>query len=211
MKEIFKLRSKSKKVPDIRVTQINNTSKRFMEKSSSDDNLSSNSNMGGVSLKTKSLSTNEIFYSVTPVLSRSSSGQKLNDSGKSRNYLDVRDSAAIGTYHGSLEFLERKPEANCTFTATTRSLTSIPSQLTEETLFNCPYEMSCKDVLKERDLLEHFKIAHQGPLIQYFSKNLTLKLNHLENLPDDLCYVVHINGRMFFLKVCKRATVTKDV
>lgn len=209
MREIFKLRNKNKKVPDIRVTQINNTSKRFMEKSSSDDNLSSNSNMDGVSLKTKSLSTNEIFYSVTPVLSRSSSGQKLND--KSRNYLEVRDSVAIATYHGSLESLERKPEANCTFTATSKSLSSIPSQLTEDTLFNCPYEKSCKDVLKEKDLLEHFKIAHQGPLIQYFSENLTLKLNHLENLPEDLCYVIHVNGKMFFLKVCKKATITKDV
>lgn len=117
--QIFKLPTKNKKVPDIKVTPANRLLSRVLGISSSDDNIASSSSNKDVpsgqsfltsKLKTKSLSSNEINNcTVSPVLSRASSAQRLEEN---ENSLNVHNSTSL---HASLESvnLEQEPSYRC--------------------------------------------------------------------------------------------------
>lgn len=161
MQQIFRLRSKNRKIPDIKVTQTQTTKllTRLIGKSSSDDNLTSNTmkmpcvNSSSVNefdcsnLKAKSLSTNEIRYDISPGISRTSSANKLNTaSGRiSKNYLRVDDRPA--SYHGSLESLERNKFEGISEQSSLESLPCPFAVLPKFVLFHCPYESNCRTPL----------------------------------------------------------------
>lgn len=102
VQQLFKLKNKNRKIPDIKVTHIytNKIFNKLTGKSSSDDNLTSSPNeFASSSLKAKSLSSNELYSTRT----RSKSCKK---------YLDVESGPV--SYHGSVESLEAE-EFNCPF------------------------------------------------------------------------------------------------
>lgn len=133
LQQIFKLRTKNKNVPDIKVTHFTQTNRllsRILGKSSSDDNLASSSNkefpntkqsLLSNELKTKSLSSNEINCTVSPVLSRASSVQRLK---KNTNHLlDVDKSESL---HASFESLDMEQEVS----------------------YKCPYDSGCSQAIR---------------------------------------------------------------
>lgn len=243
MQQIFKLRGKNKKIPDIKVTQSQSTKllTRLIGKSSSDDNLTSSSmktpsecssavdEFTCSNLKTKSLSTNEICYAGSPAISRVSSVNKLDTGGGrvSKKYLHVENRPA--SYHGSFESLDRNKSG--TISGTSSSLVSIPSQFKTEQYvhFQCPYELNCYTLIIGKsdaqkiscvvkiidrflgsNVLDHFKTAHEGPLVQYFKPNVVFKSTNLANSTDNACYVIHYDENLFFLKILKQCSMEND-
>lgn len=132
LQQIFKLPTKPKNVPDIKITQYTQTNRllsRILGKSSSDDNLASSSSTKefppkqtflSSELKAKSLSSNEINCTVSPVLSRASSTQRLKS--KNGNLLDVDKSESL---HASFESLASE----------------------EEISYKCPYNAFCAQAI----------------------------------------------------------------
>jgi hypothetical protein len=126
MQTIFKTKNKNKNVPNIRVTpsHANKFLARIVGKSSSVDNLA-NPNENEFHLRAKSLSTQDIFQTESPVVSRASSATRLGRNEKNRNLLnpDLRSSSC----HGSFELLHRSAEA---------------------IVFHCPFASNCTSLIK---------------------------------------------------------------
>lgn len=56
-------------------------------------------------------------------------------------------------------------------------------------------------------MIEHFKSAHEGPLIQYFKPSITLSLSIVEGFTENTCCVINYNSTVFFLKTCKLSEI----
>lgn len=150
IQQIFK--RKKNDVPDIKVTPsfTNKFLSRIGGKSSSVDNLSSSTclnNEAGenifpdIYLKTKSLSTNEIFLPENSAISRSGSVSRL--SKKQLQTLSVHYNNYIkpASFHGSFENLERKLRS------------TVPEEhLMEknecEEFCNCPFQNNCNEKIR---------------------------------------------------------------
>lgn len=135
IQQIFKLKSKNKNIPDIKITTTSSHTNKFLTriiggvKSSSVENLTTPAIN---SIKTKSLSTNEIFQSDT-IVSRSGSMTRLK--AKSLNINQCNDRPA--SYHGSFESLNRKID----------DIMQMPIEI-EGLLFHCPFNINCNNFIK---------------------------------------------------------------
>lgn len=148
MQQIFKHRKKGN-IPDIKITQsyTNKFLTRIIGKASSVDNLSTtinpNSDSGeNLFAKTKSLSTNEIFLSESPVVSRSASVSKVNR--KDFNIMNKKY-AKPASYHGSYESLERKSELTVP-----QLENSFKNDLNngDDFKYHCPFVSACTSLIK---------------------------------------------------------------
>lgn len=166
MQTIFKLQGKNKNVPDIKVTQshTNKFLARLIGKSTSVENLSNGCiksipmlrfslehDFETSNLKTKSLSSSEIFKSVSPAPSRSGSFSRLNGNYKSfvgKLHSTKRETESIaGARYGSLESLERK--LNDRGRLMSNNLLSVPSTFaTNDLVYQCPYDSKCSSKVK---------------------------------------------------------------
>lgn len=195
LQQIFKLRPKNKNVPDIKVThtQTNRFLSRVLGKSSSDDNLANdsakemrNQTFLRADLKTKSLSSNEINNcAMSPALSRASSMERR-DTKKGRNYLDVDKSASI---HASFESL---------------NLASLATDLDrrgEDISYRCPYDGGCLLKIRGAEMIEHFRTAHDGPLIQYFKPMISLSFSSMKTFDQKTSCVIYHDSTVFFFKI----------
>ncbi|KAG8304136.1 hypothetical protein J6590_101578, partial [Homalodisca vitripennis] len=160
---------------------------RIMGKSSSVENLSTNtksSNSLSVdfasNLKTKSLSSSEIFNQISPAISQ--------DSIISSNNVGVELSSSR-SYQGSLESL------------TQRMLTDFgDTELTDDgALYSCPFSHNCTAQLKRPSLFRHLQHEHTGPLVQYFSPQFTTDIPPC--LPDHSLITITTEGNVYFLKI----------
>lgn len=149
---IFRLKLRNKNIPGIKITTAHsNTSKFFSKfnigKSSSVENLSSKRKTSSTlsldhefstNLKTKSLSTNEIFY-VSPSVSRSNSATRINkcNSLQANSFLNTNDKSL--SCHGSYEFLRSAVNEEIPITS---SLFQV-----EMNNYRCPYEENCSFVI----------------------------------------------------------------
>lgn len=161
IQKIFKT-NKKENVPDIKITHshTNKFLAKIIGKSSSVDNLTSNKFLSpnlcmdenyfnSSHLKTKSLSTNEIFQSASPGVSRSGSVSRLSrrertDQNTNSNDFNTELSASC---HGSLESLSTKN--NTTQSKVYNSfgyLKNLPQD--EGILFYCPFSNSCTKLVK---------------------------------------------------------------
>ncbi|RZC41202.1 uncharacterized protein BDFB_000895 [Asbolus verrucosus] len=186
MQQIFKIKNKNKNIPDIKITasHTNKFLARIVGKSTSVDNLADqNLSINKFNLMTKSLSTQEIFESESPVMSRTSSATRLSRNDKDKNHLSPNFRPT--SCHGSFESLHKKSE-------------DTPSE--EVILFHCPFSSSCSSLIKGKTVIEHFQLIHDGPLIQYFKPNI--KINFTKILErKDLCYLILIATNTFFVKI----------
>ncbi|KAG5897400.1 hypothetical protein JTB14_013492 [Gonioctena quinquepunctata] len=213
IQQIFKNRNKKATIPDIKVIQsyTNKILAKLTGKSSSVENISSNAKLSSNNsadndfvdgqLKTKSLSTNEIFISESPVVSRSGSISRL--IRKDLNLLQVNhDNKRPASYHGSFESLERN--IHLTVTSIHNSFNSLETDAAEKDsiLCFCPFSNDCTSLMKGKDVFDHFRNIHgdSGPLIQYFTSKITIFLRELDT-QEDISYVVFSNENIFFLKV----------
>lgn len=174
IQQIFKNRNKKMNVPDIKITHSQHTyTNKFLSKiigkSSSVDNLSSetgsnNDRTGNIfedaDLKTKSLSSNEIFLATSPMVSRCGSVSRLNR--KPLQTLSINYNAAKpASYHGSYENLERKLELTVP-----ESTNSLSHMFAGEQSCYCPFENSCAMKIRGKfsykcvRVLEDFKSTH---------------------------------------------------
>lgn len=189
-----------KKIPDVQpqrpIAQVKPTINppknkfltRIMGKSSSVENLSTNSknsnnltvDLGFTNLKTKSLSSNEIFNQTSPAGSQYS----INSS----NNVDVGFSSSR-SYQGSLESL------------TQRMITDFGEiELTDDgASYNCPISQHCTTQLKRPSIFRHLQHQHCGPLVQYFSSKIVLDLPPC--LPEDALITITSEGSVFFMKL----------
>ncbi|XP_022914994.1 uncharacterized protein [Onthophagus taurus] len=180
IQQIFKIPQKKEiKVPDIKVTHAhaNKFLAKLVGKSSSVDNLSTNntsSNLGlsDNSLKTKSLSSTEIFNG-SPTVSRSNSIKK--------SYKNSRLGASSSiSCHNSFENLNRVDD--------------------EARFISCPFEQSCSNPIDSSNLiLEHFQINHTGPLIQYFNSSFKLFPKNIHDVNNT--YVINYFNKIFIVKI----------
>lgn len=155
IQQIFKNKGKKSNIPDIKVTHTytNKFLSRIIGKSSSVDNLSSDTCSHSetrenifpdANLKTKSLSTNEIFLPVSPMVSRSGSVSRINR--KPLHTLTINyESTKPASYHGSFENLERKIELTVPETKNNQLGRIIYSV---EQCCNCPFVNSCTTLIK---------------------------------------------------------------
>lgn len=132
-------------MPNIKVSQAykNKFLSRIIGKSSSVDNLSSDTNTNNekredifsdANLKTKSLSTNEIFLPASPMVSRSSSVSRINR--KPLHTLRINnESTKAASYHGSFENFDRKIEI------ADSEKTGSDGEHAE--FYNCPFISNC--------------------------------------------------------------------
>lgn len=164
MQQIFKMKNKThqnKNVPDIKITQSTQHTNKFLArlitgKSSSVENLTTNSKFltpssnfsnefNNSNLKTKSLSTNEIFqqYDNSPSVSRSGSISKLSRNEKNK-YLKITsdNNNRSASCHGSFECLSDNTSHCNNFTTTFSHLTE------ENILFYCPFAANCTTLIK---------------------------------------------------------------
>lgn len=181
IQQIFKNRGKKHNVPDIKVTPTytNKFLSKISGKSSSVDNLSSDTSLhtqrrlnifSDASLKTKSLSTNEIFLPESPAVSRSGSVCRINR--KALHALTINDSTKPASYHGSFENLERKIEKiELTVPGTNNSLEENNS---EEQSCNCPFVNSCTTSIKGWWLI-------WKKLFLYFMRLIIISILHVAN------------------------------
>lgn len=58
----------------------------------------------------------------------------------------------------------------------------------------------CFDCVAGKNLLEHFQLSHNGPLVQFFSTHVKIQLAKIIE-ERDLCYVVNSEGNTFFVKI----------
>ncbi|XP_023309876.1 uncharacterized protein LOC108916208 [Anoplophora glabripennis] len=218
IQKIFKSNKKGN-VPDIKITHshTNKFLAKIIGKSSSVDNLTSNKFLSpnistdenyfnSSHLKTKSLSTNEIFQSASPGVSRSGSISRLSRRERTdQNIISINNSnfnvETSASCHGSLESLDTKshtpqPKAYNSL----GYLKNLPQD--EGILFYCPFSNSCTKLVKGNNIFEHFQLNHSdnGPLIQYFSPKFEICSKKLEE-ENDICYAVTTEGNLFFLKV----------
>ena len=131
MQQIFKIKNKNKNVPEIKVTpsHANKFLARIVGKANSVDNLANpkieNACEDGF-LRAKTLSTQEIFASESPGVSRANSISRLSRNDKNR-FLDPEYRSA--SCHGSFETLHRESDE-------------------EILMFYCPFMASCNCVIK---------------------------------------------------------------
>ncbi|XP_075221448.1 uncharacterized protein LOC142324506 [Lycorma delicatula] len=169
---------------------------RIMGKSSSVENLTSASKNQSQSknyltvdhvgfssnLKTKSLSSNEIFRpNSSPVISRNPSVTLSNN-----------DFSSFRSYQGSTESLSQRLFADFGEGAV---------HLDDGCFYHCPCAENCKVLLKKPDVFSHIRENHEGPIVQYFRPQLVL--NHPLNLPEDGVITILSGGMTFFLKLIK--------
>ncbi|KAF5274538.1 hypothetical protein FQA39_LY07150 [Lamprigera yunnana] len=202
MQSIFKLNSKKKNVPDIKITQshANKLLARIIGKSTSVDNLTNDcrkttsneqphlvGNDFGNSLKAKSLSTSEIFKP-NPSNSRTNSFNNINDYRV--KYLEKKylNSGGLTSYQGSMDSVEQS--SNVGEIASTEV----------GVLYPCPYQKTCTTTIKGMDIITHFRDHHEGPLVQYFQDELELPFEILRTRPG-ICYVIHAIDQTFFLRI----------
>ncbi|KRT79321.1 hypothetical protein AMK59_8660, partial [Oryctes borbonicus] len=201
---IFRLKFKNKNVPGIKVTTANSNASKFFSKfnigkSSSVENLSSNKsksstlsldNEFNTNLKTKSLSTNEIF-NVDPSASRSNSATRINkcNSLQANSFLNTNERSL--SCHGSCEFLN----------VTVNEETAVSSEIFQSEVKNykCPYEENCAFIITGDRIIEHFQDSHNGPLIQYFQSPIKLNLEDLLH-GKHKTYLITMNKQVFILK-----------
>lgn len=133
LQQIFKPNAnKNKNVPNIKVTDTHTHRllSRILGKSSSDDNIASSSSTEFPSrqyfltneLKTKSHSSNEINCTISPMLSRASSMQRLK---KNENFLNVERAVSL---HSSCQSLE----------------------LEQDVFYKCPYDANCAQAIHRK-------------------------------------------------------------
>ncbi|XP_044256882.1 uncharacterized protein LOC123006454 [Tribolium madens] len=178
MHQIFRMKTK-KNVPDIKVTPSHTTKflARLVGKASSVDNLTGNANDSEFNLRTKSLSNQEIFDTRSPLVSRTNSVNRMSRNEKNQNYLNPNFRSV--SCHGSFESLHND---------------------NEDITFYCPFTPGCTSQIKGKDVIEHFQLSHDGPLVQYFKPHISIEFSKiLEN--QDLCYVIQLQQNMFFLKI----------
>lgn len=95
-------------------------------------------------LKAKSLSTNEIFLPVSPMVSRSGSVSRIHRKPLTSLTINYETTTKPASYHGSFENLERKIEL--TVPKTTNTLNRKSFQ--EENVYNCPFVNNCTTKIK---------------------------------------------------------------
>lgn len=149
IQQIFKQRKKAN-IPDIKITQshTNKFLARLTGKSTSAENLSNTKYLSpnsNAQLKTKSLSTNEIFTSETSVVTRSGSISKLS---RGSNILQVGNlDERPASYHGSYESLERNLDLRVS--PIYSSLNCLKIDLVQnDTMYNCPFENTCNAMVR---------------------------------------------------------------
>lgn len=175
IQQIFKNRAKKPNVPDIKVTPTTYTNKflsRIIGKASSVDNLSSDTCSNGeirenmfsdANLKTKSLSTNEIFLPESPMVSRSGSVSRINR--KPLQTLSVNyDYIKPASYHGSYEDLERKIEL------------TVPEKIflerniqSEQQWCNCPFVKGCETRIQGNCQSKKIFFVSDLPRVQFLT------------------------------------------
>ncbi|XP_076262693.1 uncharacterized protein LOC143197810 isoform X2 [Rhynchophorus ferrugineus] len=204
IQQIFKPKPKNKVIPIIKITQChaNKFLTRIMGKSSSVENLSSNckflSPSDSETLKIKSLSSNEIFQTETPTVSRAGSIRKI--SRRKNNSTTMDDSLTnisdFGTrpasFHGSIDFLNNTLEPNVTGD-------SSEALNRDDLAYYCPFQSKCSILVKENNIMEHFRTYHKGPLVQYFGNNIQISLRKLDS---ENCFMIITGQHTYFIKTC---------
>lgn len=157
IQQIFKLR-KNKNVPNIKITQshTNKFLEKLIGKASSVDNLSSTSKLLSPNpsnengLKTKSLSTNEIFQSETPPVSRTGSITRISRNERNKS-LNIDNDNRPASYHGSFESLDRKIDE---VTPINGNLTYLQSDYVtqDSALYHCPFAFDCPTLLNGKSI-----------------------------------------------------------
>ncbi|KAK5639032.1 hypothetical protein RI129_011524 [Pyrocoelia pectoralis] len=198
MQSFLKLTGKRKNVPDIKVTQThtNKFLARLTGKSTSVDNLSNTSKHSASSvtqypfeedfgniLKTKSLSTSEIFKLNGPCSSRANSFNNLNNTkrlGKRFLNADKGSESSPTSLQGSIESLPQKV-------------------VVDDVLYPCPYQDNCTALIKG-SIIDHFRDLHSGPLIQYFQSKFQLSLCAIQKQTNHCC-VINTGCQIFFLRI----------
>lgn len=165
IQKIFKS-NKKPNVPDIKVTHshTNKFLAKIIGKSSSVDNLTCNKFLSpnittdenyfnSSHLKTKSLSTNEIFQSASPSVSRSGSVSRLRRERADQNVISINNSnfnvETSASCHGSFESLDTKNSTSTPHSKGCNSfgyLKNLPQD--EGILFYCPFSNSCTKLVK---------------------------------------------------------------
>lgn len=56
-------------------------------------------------------------------------------------------------------------------------------------------------------MIEHFKTAHEGPLIQYFKPIITLPLSSIKTFDENSCCVIYYDSSVFFMKTHKTSNL----
>lgn len=162
---------------------------RIMGKSSSVENLSSNtksSNLLSVdscfksNLKSKSLSSNEIFNQLSPAVSQSSI--------PTTNTADMGLSSSR-SYQGSFESL------------TQRMMTDFGEMEVADdgATYVCPASPECTAQLRRPSVFRHLQNEHRGPLVQYFTSQIILDIPLC--LPEDALITISGEGNVYFLKI----------
>lgn len=162
---------------------------RIMGKSSSVENLSSNTKSSNklsvdptfdTNMKTKSLSSNEIFNHLSPANSQYSIDSSIN--------VDIGFSSSR-SYQGSLESL------------TQRMITDFAElELTDDGCsYHCPYSQNCSIQLKKPSVFRHLQHEHCGPIVQYFSSQVSIDIPPC--LPENALMTITTNGNIYFLKI----------
>lgn len=181
------------------MTPTNKFLTRILGKSSSVENLSSNSvNLSAMprhlsavidsefssNLRAKSLSTSEICHPLgSRPVSRSPSVNSTHRIGSA--LLDVPlylGSQRPASYHGSCE--------------------SLDSEFNDALLYCCPTKQECPGLFKAMEVMQHIRQSHEGPLVHYFKPRVSLSLP----LPfeDTAVVAVSVDGNTFFLKVVQQ-------
>lgn len=165
MQTIFKLGTKNKEIPNIKVTQshTNKLLARLIGKSTSVDNLSNNGSLKshmqippaslehnfGTNLKAKSLSTSEICKSLSPASSRHGSLLQLNGNFKTSRQTSINLTRGLEngsvSCHGSFESLNKKQKSETTSLINNVYLSS-PSR--DDAIYQCPYDADCSAKFK---------------------------------------------------------------
>ncbi|KAJ8979894.1 hypothetical protein NQ317_017517 [Molorchus minor] len=196
--KIFKQKRKKTQVPDIKITQ-SNTNKflaKIIGKSSSVDNLSIDNKFlsptnafqqepafDSLNLKRKSLSSNELFHSISPSVSRSSSVLRLNRN-KSENNSTIEPNCLEqrpASCHGSFEFLGKKKK---------------------QRVLQFPREVKFSIIFKKiTAIVDHW--------YNISPPNFKFSLSKIEE-DGDISYVISLKGDTYFLKVYSYKTEDDD-
>ena len=161
---------------------------RIMGKSSSVENLTFHNVVPSSNLlaseftphlKTKSLSSSEIFNQGSPTLSRCSSVVSSNNTNSIFN--------SFRSYQGSTESL------------TQRMMNDFGETHDDGILYHCPCTLECQMLLKRFQVLQHIQECHSGPLVQYFRPNIKFQLP--VQLPEDSNIILTFDSNTYFLKI----------
>lgn len=162
---------------------------RILGKSSSVENLSSNtksSNFLSVdstlnsNMKAKSLSSNEIFNQLSPAVSQSSI--------PTTNTADIGFSSSR-SYQGSYESLAQRVMTDFGEVEVTDDGAS----------YVCPASPECSAQLRRTAVFRHLQDCHPGPLVQYFTPTVVLDLPL--RLPEDALITISSDANVYFLKI----------